>query len=78
MSATLKSPTRSPTASKPLWAALAVLGVAVLAMGGALIHIQTQPEEPSLAVLATTAAAPSQAASSPGAGHNKPLPAASR
>lgn len=76
MSATLKPAAPASTANKPLWAALAVLGVAVLAMASTLVHIQTQPEEPSLAVLASTAAAPNQAASSSGAGDSEPLLAA--
>ena len=42
------------TANKPLWAAVGVLGIAVLAMGAALIRIQTQPVEPRLAVLASS------------------------
>jgi outer membrane lipoprotein SlyB len=63
MSATLKTPTPSPTPSKPLWAAVGVLGVAVLAMGATLVHIQTQPEEPSLVVLSPAASAPFEAAS---------------
>ncbi|MEO8121852.1 MAG: glycine zipper 2TM domain-containing protein [Rhodoferax sp.] len=62
MSATLKPPSPSSTASKPLWAAVGVLAVAVLAMGATLIHIQTRPEEPSLAVLSPTPSAPFEAA----------------
>lgn len=55
----------TPTANKPLWAAVGVLGIAVLAMGATLIRIQAKPEEPRLAVLATsTAATPTAAASS--------------
>lgn len=50
-------------ANKPLWAAVAVLGVAVLAMGAALIRIQSQHSEPSLAVV-PAASAPVPAASS--------------
>ncbi|MES2877766.1 MAG: glycine zipper 2TM domain-containing protein [Pseudomonadota bacterium] len=60
------SDTIKPTASanKPLWAAVGVLGIAVLAMGAALIRIQTQPVEPRLAVLATSEPAALTAASS--------------
>jgi outer membrane lipoprotein SlyB len=47
------------TPNKPLWAAVAVLGVAVLAMGAALIRTQNPPVEPRTAVLS---AAPSEAA----------------
>jgi len=66
MTATLKSPSQGPAASKQLWAAVGVLAVAVLAMGATLIHIETQPEEPSLAVLAPTPSAPFEAVSSTG------------
>lgn len=52
MSATFEIPKSTSTTSKPLWAAVGVLGVAVLAMGATLIHIQNRPEEPRLAVLA--------------------------
>ncbi|MFT6589341.1 MAG: outer membrane lipoprotein SlyB [Rhodoferax sp.] len=44
-----------PSANKPLWAAVAVLTVAVLAMGAALIRIQSKPVDPHLAVLNTVA-----------------------
>lgn len=58
------NPSKStPTVNKPLWAAVIVLGVAALAMGAALIRIQTHPEEPRLAVLAAAAPAPMVAAS---------------
>lgn len=58
--------------NKKLWAAIGVLGVAVLAMGATLIRIQTQPAEPRLAVVepaattsvAAVASAPQAAASS--------------
>jgi outer membrane lipoprotein SlyB len=53
----------TPTVNKPLWAAVIVLGVAALAMGAALIRIQTHPEEPRLAVLAAAAPAPTVSAS---------------
>lgn len=42
-----------PPVNKALWAAVAVLAVAVLAMGATLIRIQTQPVDPRLAVLST-------------------------
>ncbi len=66
MTATLKSPSQGPAASTQLWAAVGVLAVAVLAMGATLIQIQTQPEEPSLAVLAPTPSAPFEAVNSVG------------
>jgi outer membrane lipoprotein SlyB len=58
--------------NKTLWAAIAVLGVAVLAMGATLIRIQSQPVEPRIAIAdlpttlqtaATAASAPATAAS---------------
>lgn len=55
MSATLPPTNSGSTVNKPLWAAVGVLGVAVLAMGATLIHIQTRPVEPTLAVLSTAA-----------------------
>jgi cytoskeletal protein RodZ len=80
----MNTPTRTPAnteapapgSSKTLWAALLVLVVVVLAMGAALIRIQSRPVEPRLvwvgqhgdvtpAVSAASAAvAPSSAASS--------------
>ena len=54
MSATLKRVKSSPSAGKPVWAAVGVFVVAVLALGAALIHVQTQPEEPHAAVLDVT------------------------
>lgn len=50
--------------NKPLWAAVAVLGVAVLAMGAALIRTQNPPVEPRTAVL-PAAMATSEAAAVP-------------
>ena len=41
----------TPTTNKSLWAAVAVLGVAVLAMGAALLRTQNPPVEPRTAVL---------------------------
>lgn len=64
MSATLETPKSTSPVNKPLWAAVGVLGIAVIAMGAALIHIQTRPQEPKLAVLSATAPAPTEAASS--------------
>ncbi len=57
MSATFIPAQSASTVNKPLWAAVGVLGVAVLAMGATLVHIQTRPEEPRVAVLAATAPA---------------------
>ncbi len=63
MSAAPEPAKSTSPANKPLWAAVGVLGVAVLAMGAALINIQTRPEEPRLAVLSAVAPAPTQAVS---------------
>ncbi|MBP9904694.1 MAG: glycine zipper 2TM domain-containing protein [Rhodoferax sp.] len=53
--------------NKTLWAAIAVLGVAVLAMGATLIRIQNQPVEPRVAMadLPTTLQNAASAASAP-------------
>jgi outer membrane lipoprotein SlyB len=48
--------------NKPLWAAVAVLGVAVLAMGAALIRTQSQSVEPRTSVLPAAMAASDAAA----------------
>ena len=48
--------------NKKLWAAIAVLGVAVLAMGATLIRIQTQPVEPRIAIADVAGAAPAASA----------------
>ena len=61
MNAPFESP-KPPTANKPLWAAVIVLGVAVLAMAATLVRIQTRPEEPRLAVLAPAVPAPTASA----------------
>lgn len=61
MSATFETPKSTSPVNTPLWAAVGVLGIAVLAMGATLIRIQTRPEEPRLAVLATAAPAPMDA-----------------
>lgn len=50
----------APTGSKTLWAATLVLVVVVLAMGAALIRIQSQPLEPRMAVLPQPATAASR------------------
>lgn len=60
MSATLETPKSTATVNKPLWAAMAVLGVAVVAMGATLLRIQSHPDEPRLAALAASAPAPTE------------------
>ena len=41
--------------NKSRWAAVRVLGVAALALGAALIYIETQPEEPQFDMLSVFA-----------------------
>ena len=64
MSETFETPKSTSTVNKPLWAAVGVLGVAVLALGAALIHTQTRPPEPSPAALSAPAPTTAQALSS--------------
>jgi outer membrane lipoprotein SlyB len=54
---TMNMPVGTPTSTSntPLWAAVAVLGVAVLAMGAALIRTQNPQPEPRTAVLSAAA-----------------------
>lgn len=37
--------------TRPLWAAIGILGVCVLAMGASLVHVQRQPKEPDARAL---------------------------
>lgn len=76
MSATFESSKPASAVNKPLWAAVGVLGIAVLAMGATLIRIQTRPEEPRLAVLPATAPASTQTGSASTAPVPNALPAA--
>ena len=53
----------TPANAKPLWAAIGVLGVCVLALGASLVHINKRPVEPVASAIvpgvsATTAAPP--------------------
>jgi outer membrane lipoprotein SlyB len=50
----------SPVATKPLWAAIGILGVCVLAMGASLIHINKHPAEPRALGLMAPVSAPAQ------------------
>ena len=63
MTTPFDTPQPASAANKPLWAAVGVLGVAVLAMGITLIRLQTRPEEPRLTALSASAPAPLMAAS---------------
>lgn len=58
------APTAS-SATKPLWAAVGVLGAAVVAMGAGLIYVQTRPAAVPPAPQALVAPAPLAAASVP-------------
>lgn len=56
MNTTIHSAGFSAGERKRPWAALGVLGVAVLAVVAALVHVQTRPVEPHLVVLPDAAA----------------------
>ncbi len=45
----------SATNVKPLWAAVGVLSVSVLALGAALVHVQNKPDEPMITETAAQA-----------------------
>lgn len=57
MSATFEFLRPASSGNKSFWPAVCVLAVAALALGAALIHIQTQPEDPQFAVLSVFAPA---------------------
>jgi outer membrane lipoprotein SlyB len=50
----------SPAATKPLWAAIGILGVCVLALGASLIHINKRPIEPKALGLMAPISAPAE------------------
>jgi outer membrane lipoprotein SlyB len=50
----------SPAATKPLWAAIGILGVCVLALGASLIHINKRPVEPKALGLMAPIFAPAE------------------
>ena len=53
------SPVASGGANKPLWAAVGVLGVCVLAMGSALVHISSsKPQDANLQAFSSASAIP--------------------
>lgn len=64
MNTPFETPKPTSAIPKSLWAAVGVLGIAVVAMGAALIRMETRPEEPRLAALSAAAPAPLVAASS--------------
>ena len=74
MSATVETPKSTSTVNKPLWAAVGVLGAAVVAMGATLIHLETKPDAPSLPLVSATAPAPLGTAS--GTAASVPAPTA--
>jgi hypothetical protein len=51
MNTTIQSADSSGGLRKRPWAALGVLGVVVLAVAAAMVHVQTRPVEPHLVVL---------------------------
>lgn len=51
MNTTIQSAGSSGGLRKRPWAALGVLGVVVLAVAAAMVHVQTRPVEPHLVVL---------------------------
>ncbi|MEY4884626.1 MAG: hypothetical protein RIS34_2480 [Pseudomonadota bacterium] len=61
MNATFEQVKTPASNSKPLWAAVSVLGVAVVAMGAALVHVQSRPTvdaDKPVQVVASAAGAP--------------------
>jgi outer membrane lipoprotein SlyB len=57
-----------PPTTKPLWAAIGVLGVSVLAMGAGLIHINKRPAEPVPTIVSASALRATQLANASGVG----------
>ena len=69
--------TEAPTGSnKALWGAVAVVIVIVLAMGATLIRIQSQPQEPRLVVLPTSAGPAANASTAAGSAASDPVSSA--
>ncbi len=62
MIASIETLPATPNNTKPLWAAVGILGVAVLAMGGGLIYTQTRPATAPPAVVAAASALPLETA----------------
>jgi outer membrane lipoprotein SlyB len=61
MNATIESLPAAAPNNKPLWAAVGILGAAVLAMGGGLIYTQTRTAAPPPAVVAGASSLPGTA-----------------
>jgi outer membrane lipoprotein SlyB len=62
----------SPAATKPLWAAIGILGVCVLALGASLIHINKHPVEPKPLGLMAPISAPAEPQSNAMTNSNSP------
>ena len=52
MNATVQSMPSAAANTKPLWAAVGVLGFAVVAMGASLVYVQTRPADGHVALAA--------------------------
>ena len=52
MNATIQTLPAASANNKPLWAAVGVLGVAVLVMGASLVYVQTRPADGHTALVA--------------------------
>ena len=61
MNTTVQTMPSAAASTKPLWAAVGVLGFAVVAMGASLVYVQTRPADGhvALAAIAASAAEPS-------------------
>ena len=57
MNASVQSMPSAAANTKPLWAAVGVLGFAVVAMGASLVYVQTRPVDGHMALAAITAPA---------------------
>ena len=55
MNATVQSMPSAAATTKPLWAAVGVLGIAVVAMGASLVYVQTRPADGHVALAAMAA-----------------------
>ena len=61
---TTLNPVQTAASTKPLWAVVGVLSVAVLGMGGALLTMKSKQAEPVVAAASPAVAAPAAAAAS--------------
>ncbi len=65
MNASVQTLPANPGNTKPLWAAVGVLGIAVLALGASLVHVQNRPVDGQAALAALAPAAQPEAAPAP-------------